>query len=70
MSADERGRLHAPGHRVEDGSRVTLLITQHTNGCWVIHGPDGPWLRLDAATMIAVAESILKRARGSAAVPS
>ena len=56
----ERGQLQAPGHRTDNNSDHPVVITHEASGAWVIHAPG---VRLDNDVMIAVAESILRRAR-------
>jgi len=62
-SQSERGRLHAQGRRTDDNSRCTLLVIYEADGSWAIHGLGAPGVRLSKAEMIALAESILGRAR-------
>jgi hypothetical protein len=62
-SQRERGRLHAPGHRIDEDSHHTLLIINEADGSWVIHNMGAPGVRLTKNVMVLVAESILKRAR-------
>lgn len=59
----ERGRLQAQGRCTDDGSDHTLLVIHEADGSWTIHGLGAPGVQLPAAKMIALAESILKRAR-------
>ncbi len=59
----ERGRVTAQGCCTDDGSDHTLLVVHEVDGSWSIHGLGAPGVRLPAAEMIALAESILKRAR-------
>jgi hypothetical protein len=59
----ERGRLQVAGHRTDDHSSHTLLVIHEADGLWAIHGLGTPGVRLPATTMLALAESILKRAR-------
>jgi hypothetical protein len=59
----ERGRLQAPGQRTDDGTHHTLLIINHADGSWAIHGLGAPGVRLTKDVMVTLAESILKRAR-------
>jgi len=59
----ERGRLQAEGHRTDDDSLCTLLVIHETDGRWTIHGLGAPGVRLTRDKIVALAESILKRAR-------
>jgi hypothetical protein len=59
----ERGRIQTQGRRTDDGSICTLLVIHEADGSWSIHGLDAPGVALPADKMIALAESILKRAR-------
>ncbi len=59
----ERGRLRASGKRTDDGSRTTLLIIHESDGAWTFHGLGAPGVKLSKADMVALAESILKRAQ-------
>ncbi|MGH3935822.1 MAG: hypothetical protein ACRDS1_12735 [Pseudonocardiaceae bacterium] len=59
----ERGRLRASGKRTDDGSRTTLLVIHEHDGAWTFHGLGAPGVKLSKANTIALAESILKRAR-------
>ena len=62
-SQSERGRLNAQGRRTDDNSCCTLLVIHEADGSWAIHGLGAPGVRLSKAEMIALAESILDRAR-------
>jgi hypothetical protein len=62
-SQRERGRLQVQGQRTDNHSSHTLLVIHEADGSWAIHGLGTPGVRLPAATMLALAESILKRAR-------
>lgn len=59
----ERARLVAQGQRSDDRSSTTLVIIHEKNGSWSIHGLGAPGVTLSEADMIALAESILARAR-------
>ncbi|MGH3898776.1 MAG: hypothetical protein ACRDTA_11095 [Pseudonocardiaceae bacterium] len=59
----ELGRLTARGRSTDDGSWTTLLVVHEADGSWTIHGLGAPGVTLSAVDMIALAESILKRAR-------
>jgi hypothetical protein len=59
-SQRERGRVHAQGRRTDDNSHHMLLIINESDRSWVIHVPG---VRLSQPVMVAVAESILVRAR-------
>jgi hypothetical protein len=59
----ERGRLQAPGHRTDNNSHHTLLITHEADGAWTIHCLGAPSVRLIEDVMTALTESILRRAR-------
>lgn len=59
----EGARLIAQGHRSDDRSTATLLIIYEEDGSWSIHGLGAPGVRLSKSDMIALAESILARAR-------
>ncbi|MGH3683510.1 MAG: hypothetical protein ACRDRU_07405 [Pseudonocardiaceae bacterium] len=56
-------REHAQGRRTDDHSRCTLLVIHEADGSWAIHGLGAPGVQLSTAEMIALAESILGRAR-------
>ncbi len=62
-SQRERGRLQAPGHRIDDDSMCTLLVIHEADGSWAIHGLGAPGVRLTKDKMVALAESILELAR-------
>ena len=59
----ERGRVTALGRRTDSGERCTLLVIQETDGAWSFHGLGAPGVRLSKVDMVALAESILERAR-------
>ncbi|MGH3972251.1 MAG: hypothetical protein ACRDS9_02840 [Pseudonocardiaceae bacterium] len=59
----ERGRLRALGKSTDDGSKATLLVVNESDGSWTFHGLGAPGVKLSAAHTIALAESILRRAR-------
>lgn len=59
----ERGRLTARGRRTDDGSMCTLLVIHELDGSWAFHGLGAPGVTLSKADMVALAESILERAR-------
>ena len=59
----ERGRIAVPGNRTDDDSMCTLLVIHETDGRWAIHGLGAPGVRLTNDKMVALAESILERAR-------
>jgi hypothetical protein len=59
----EWGRLQAPGHRTDDNTHHTLVITHEIDGSWVIHGLGDSGVRLTRDVMTTVAESILRRVR-------
>jgi hypothetical protein len=63
-SQRERGRLQAPGYRIDDeDSHHTFLIIHEADGSWMIHAMGAPGVRLTRDVMINVAEAILKAAR-------
>jgi hypothetical protein len=62
----ERARIVVRGQRSDDGSTTTLVIIHEENGSWSIHGLGTSGVRLSQQAMVAVAESILARARGGA----
>jgi hypothetical protein len=60
----ERGRIQVQVQSTDDNSDHTPLIFVHEpDGSWTIHGLGAPGVRLSTAEMVALAESILKRAR-------
>ncbi len=59
----ERGRLQAFGRRTDSGERCTLLVIHELDGGWTLHGLGAPGVKLSKADTIALAESILVRAR-------
>jgi hypothetical protein len=59
----ERGRLHTSGRRTDSGERCTLLVIHELDGGWTLHGLGAPGVKLSKADMIALAESVLERAR-------
>jgi hypothetical protein len=59
----ERARLVAQGQRSDDRSSTTLVIIHEENGSWSIHGLGAPGVTLSQTDMVALAESILARAR-------
>jgi hypothetical protein len=59
----ERGRIQAQGRRTDDNSNHTLLVIHEADGSWSIHGLGAPGVRLPGSKMVALAESILRRAR-------
>jgi hypothetical protein len=59
----ERGRIQVQGQSTDDNSDHTLLIIHEANGFWTIHGLGAPGVRVPGAKMVALAESILKRAQ-------
>ncbi|MGH4009396.1 MAG: hypothetical protein ACRDTH_14805 [Pseudonocardiaceae bacterium] len=59
----ERGRMHAMGRSTEDGGRATLVIVHEVDGAWTFHGLGAPGVTLSEGDMVALAESILVRAR-------
>ena len=59
----ERGRVTARGKCTDDGSMSTLLVVHEFDGAWTFHGLGAPGVRLSQADTVALAESILKRAR-------
>ncbi len=59
----ELGRLTTRGRSTDDGSPTTLLVVHEDDESWTIHGLGAPGVTLPAADMIALAESILERAR-------
>ena len=50
------------GQRIEDGSHCTVIVIHEERGTWAIHGLGNQGIRLPAANMTALAETILKRA--------
>jgi hypothetical protein len=62
-SQRERGRLQAPGYRIDDDSHHTFVIINEADGSWVIHAMGAPGVRLTRDVMINVAEAILGMAR-------
>ncbi|MGH3777294.1 MAG: hypothetical protein ACRDRR_16460 [Pseudonocardiaceae bacterium] len=59
----ERDRLTAIGRATDDGSHTTLLVVHEVDGAWTIHGLGAPGVTLSKKDTIALAESILERAR-------
>jgi hypothetical protein len=59
----ERARFVVQGQRNDDHSSATLVIIQEENGSWTIHGLGAPGVTLSKTDMVALAESILARAR-------
>ncbi|MGH3896909.1 MAG: hypothetical protein ACRDTA_01395 [Pseudonocardiaceae bacterium] len=59
----ELGRLATRGRSTDGGSPATLLVVHEIDESWTIHGLGAPGVTLPAADMVALAESILKRAR-------
>ncbi len=57
------GGLTTRGRSTDDGSWTTLLVVHEDDGSWTFHGLGAPGVTLPAADMVALAESILKRAR-------
>lgn len=62
----ERNRVAVQGRSTDDGSsssRTTLLVIHEVDGSWTIHGLGAPGVTLSRADTVALAESILERAR-------
>lgn len=59
----ERGRLRVIGKSTDDGSRTTLLLVHEGDDSWTFHGLGAPGVKLSKADTVALAESILGRAR-------
>ncbi|MGH3694653.1 MAG: hypothetical protein ACRDRX_11835 [Pseudonocardiaceae bacterium] len=59
----ERARFVAQCRRNDDQRTATLVIIHEENGSWTIHGLGAPGVTLGKTDMIALAESILARAR-------
>lgn len=60
----ERGRIQVQRQSTSDNSDHTPLIFIHeTDGSWAIHGLGASGVRLSKTEMVALAESILRRAR-------
>ncbi len=60
----ERGRIQVQVQSTDDNSDHTPLVFVHeADGSWTIHGLGASGVRLPPDKMIALAESILKRAR-------
>ncbi len=59
----ERGRLRAIGKRTDDGRRTTLLLVHEADDTWTFHGLGAPGVKLSKADTVALAETILERAR-------
>ncbi|MCA1703842.1 MAG: hypothetical protein LC808_11490 [Actinobacteria bacterium] len=59
----ERGRLTARGRRTDDGSMSTLLVIHELDGSWSFHGLGAPGVKVSQTDTVALAESILQRAR-------
>lgn len=59
----ERSRVTARGKCIDDGSMTTLLVVNEFDGAWTFHGLGAPGVRLSQADTVALAESILQRAR-------
>ncbi|MGH3886228.1 MAG: hypothetical protein ACRDSZ_06610 [Pseudonocardiaceae bacterium] len=59
----ERSRLTVPGRRTDDGRRCNLVVVKEADGSWSIHGPDELGVRLTCDIAVALADSILRRAR-------
>jgi hypothetical protein len=50
------------GRSTEDGSQCTVIVIHELDGTWAIHGLGNQGIRLPVADMVALAETILKRA--------
>lgn len=59
----ERGRVTAIGRRTDSGERCTLLVIHELDGSWTFHGLGAPGVKLSQTDTVAMAESILERAR-------
>lgn len=60
----ERGRIQVQGQNTDDNSDHTPLVFIHeADDSWMIHGLGASGVRLPADKMVALAKSILKRAR-------
>ena len=59
----ECGRLTTRGRSTDDGSWTTLLVIHETDGSWAFHGLGAPGVKLSQTDTVALAESILERAR-------
>ena len=59
----ERARVVMSGRNTEDGSHCTVIVIHEQDGTWAIHGLGNPGVRLPATEMVALAETILERAR-------
>jgi phage terminase large subunit-like protein len=53
----------SPTDRTDNGSRTTLLLVHESNGSWTLHGLGAPGVTMSEADTVALAESILARAR-------
>jgi hypothetical protein len=62
-SERERGRIQVQGQSTDDNSDHTLLIIHEADGSWTVHGLGAPGITLPPDKMVALAESILRRAR-------
>ena len=61
---DERGRLVSIGHRTDTGTRCTLLVIHEPDGSWSFHSLGAlAGVKLGKADTVALADSILRRAR-------
>ncbi|MGH3838952.1 MAG: hypothetical protein ACRDSF_25140 [Pseudonocardiaceae bacterium] len=58
----ERGRLSVIGHCTDHGEHTTLLLVHEIDGAWTFHGL-GARVKVSKADAVALAESILGRAR-------
>jgi Zn-dependent alcohol dehydrogenase len=59
----ERVRLVVSGRRTDDGSACTLLVIHEDSGTWAIHGLGNQGVRMSAADMVALTETIVERVR-------
>lgn len=55
----ERGRMVAPGHRSDDGSRCSLLVVHENDGSWSFHGLGVPGVKISQSDAAALAQGIL-----------
>lgn len=62
-SEREYDRLAAQGRSTDDNSQTTLLLIHLIDRSWTVHCLGAPGITLSEASIVALAESILKRAR-------
>ncbi len=62
-TAQQRGRLWLPYHRLDTGHRHTLLLTHQWDGAWTLHCPAAAGMWIEATIMVAACQAVLQRAR-------